>query len=46
MAYNVFSCCDETYWQGFPNAENPYTDPVANWANTRYMFVKVQPKKS
>ncbi len=29
MSYNVFSVCDETYWQGFPTAENPYTDPVA-----------------
>lgn len=45
MAYNVFSVCDETYWTGFPNAENPYTNPVANWANTKYMFVKIKPKK-
>ena len=44
MSYNVFSVCDETYWTGFPTAENPYTDPVANWANTRYMFVMIKPK--
>jgi peptide/nickel transport system substrate-binding protein len=43
MSYNVFSVCDETYWQGFPTSENPYTNPVANWANTKYMFVKITP---
>lgn len=44
MSYNVFSVCDETYWEGFPTAENPYTNPVANWANTKYMYVKIKPK--
>jgi len=44
MSYNVFSVCDETYWEGFPTAENPYTNPVANWANTKYMFVKIKAK--
>ncbi len=46
MAYNVFSVCDEYYWTGFPSAEDPYTDPVANWANTKYMYVKIKPKTS
>lgn len=46
MSYNVFSVCDETYWEGFPTAENPYTNPVANWANTKYMFVKIKQKGS
>ena len=46
MSYNVFSVCDEVYWTGFPTAEDPYTDPVANWANTRYMYVKIKPKKA
>ena len=46
MSYNVFSVCDETYWTGFPTAENPYTDPVANWANTRYMYVKIKSIKA
>jgi peptide/nickel transport system substrate-binding protein len=45
MSYNVFSVCDETYWTGFPSAEDPYTDPVPNWGNSRYMFVKIKPKK-
>ncbi|GIV79034.1 ABC transporter substrate-binding protein [Litorilinea aerophila] len=45
MSYNVFSVCDEYYWEGFPTAENPYTNPVANWANTKYMFVKIRPKQ-
>jgi len=44
MSYNVFSCCDETYWTGFPDAEHPYTDPVPNWANTKYMFPMIKPK--
>lgn len=43
MSYNVFSVCDETYWEGFPTSEDPYTNPVANWANTKYMFVKIKP---
>ncbi|MBX2999080.1 MAG: ABC transporter substrate-binding protein [Caldilineaceae bacterium] len=43
MSYNVFSVCDETYWEGFPTSEDPYTNPVANWANTKYMFVKIRP---
>ena len=43
MSYNVFSVCDETYWEGFPTAADPYTNPVANWANTKYMFVKIRP---
>ncbi|MBI1299242.1 ABC transporter substrate-binding protein [bacterium] len=46
MSYNVFSVCDETYWEGFPTAEDPYTNPVANWANSKYMFVKIRSKSS
>ena len=46
MAYNVFTVCDTTYWQGFPTAEDPYTDPVPNWANTKYMYVKVKPQEA
>ena len=45
MAYNVFTVMDETYWTGYPNAETaPYTDPVPNWANTKYMMVKLKPR--
>ena len=46
MAYNVFTVCDETYFEGFPTSENPYTNPVPNWANTKYMFAKVKPKQA
>jgi peptide/nickel transport system substrate-binding protein len=46
MSYNVFTCCDQTYWKGFPSSDNPYTDPVPNWANTRYMFVKIKSTKA
>ncbi len=46
MSYNVFTVMDETYWTGYPNAEAaPYTDPVPNWANTRYMMVKLKPRQ-
>ncbi|MBE0530465.1 MAG: ABC transporter substrate-binding protein [Rhodospirillales bacterium] len=46
MAYNVFTVMDETYWTGYPNAEtDPYTDPVPNWANTKYMMVKLRPRQ-
>ena len=43
MAYNVFTAMDQTYWTGFPTAENPYTNPVPNWGNSRYMFVRLKP---
>ncbi|MBV8565657.1 MAG: ABC transporter substrate-binding protein [Methylobacteriaceae bacterium] len=44
MSYNVFTVMDNTYWTGFPNAEtDPYTDPVPNWANTKYMMSKLKP---
>jgi len=46
MSYNVFTVMDETYWTGYPDAVNaPYTDPVPNWGNTRYMMVKLRPKQ-
>jgi peptide/nickel transport system substrate-binding protein len=44
MSYNVFTVCDETYWTGYPDSEHPYTDPVPNWANTKYMFPMLKAK--
>jgi peptide/nickel transport system substrate-binding protein len=44
MSYNVFTACDEYYWEGFPTAEHPYTDPVPNWGNTKYMFPMIKAK--
>jgi peptide/nickel transport system substrate-binding protein len=44
MSYNVFTVMDTTYWVGYPTAEDPYTDPVPNWANSRAMFVKLKPR--
>ena len=45
MSYNVFTVMDETYWTGYPSAETaPYTDPVPNWGNTRYMMAKLKPR--
>lgn len=43
FSYNVFTVCDEYYWTGYPTAKDPYTDPVPNWGNTRFMFIKLQP---
>ena len=46
MSYNVFTVMDETYWKGYPSAEDdPYTDPVPNWGNSRAMMVKLKPVK-
>ena len=42
MAYNVFTTMDTTYFTGYPTIDNPYTDPVPNWANTKYMYVKIK----
>ncbi|MDO9712708.1 ABC transporter substrate-binding protein [Paracraurococcus lichenis] len=42
MAYNVFTTVDEQYWTGYPNAEDPYTNPVTNWGNSRYMFPRLK----
>ena len=42
----AFTVMDDTYWTGYPSAERaPYTDPVPNWANTKYMMVKLKPKQ-
>lgn len=43
MAYNVFTMMDETYWTGYPTAADPYTNPVPNWGNSRYMMVRLKP---
>jgi peptide/nickel transport system substrate-binding protein len=37
---------DTTYWTGYPSADDPYTNPVSNWANTKYMFVRLKPAKA
>lgn len=44
MAYNVFTTVDETYWTGFPSVGDPYTNPVPNWGNSRYMFPRLKPR--
>lgn len=45
MAYNVFTVMDETYWKGWPTSANPYANPVPNWGNSRYVFVRLKPTK-
>ena len=46
MSYNVFTVMDETYWTGYPTAEDPYTNPVPNWGNSRYMMVQAEAGRS
>ena len=46
MAYNVFTTMDTTYFSGYPSVDDPYTDPVPNWGNTKYMYIKIKPKNA
>ena len=46
MSFNVFSAMSERYWTGYPTMENPYTDPVNNWANSRSIFTQISPAGS
>jgi peptide/nickel transport system substrate-binding protein len=43
MSFNVFSVMSERYWTGYPSSENPYANPVNNWANSRYIFTQLEP---
>jgi peptide/nickel transport system substrate-binding protein len=43
MSYNVFTICDSTYWEGCPTAADPYTNPVPNWSNSRFMMSRLKP---
>ena len=31
------------YWTGCPTSENPYANPVNNWANARYILTQLAP---
>jgi len=42
-SYNVFTVMDEFYWTGYPSINDPYTDPVPNWTNSRYMYLRLKP---
>lgn len=42
MSYNVFVALSERYWTGYPTAENPYANPVNNWANARYILTQLE----
>lgn len=43
MSYNVFTITDDTYWTGYPTASDPYTNPVPNWSNSRFMMSRLKP---
>lgn len=43
MSYNVFSIQSNRFWTGWPNAENPYANPVTNWSNAKYIFTQISP---
>lgn len=36
---------DEYYWENYPGAENPYTQPYHHWPNFKYMLPFLKPKK-
>lgn len=42
MSYNVFSSQDSTFWSGYPTFDNPYANPVTNWANGRYIMTQLK----
>ncbi|MDR0908837.1 MAG: ABC transporter substrate-binding protein [Spirochaetaceae bacterium] len=42
-SFNVFTCMDTYYWTGYPSIDDPYTDPVPNWTNSRYMYLRLKP---
>jgi peptide/nickel transport system substrate-binding protein len=41
MSFNVFVALSERYWTGYPTSENPYANPVNNWANARYILTQL-----
>ncbi|MGL1921745.1 MAG: ABC transporter substrate-binding protein [Hyphomicrobiales bacterium] len=43
MAFNVFSVQSEKHWTGWPNAKDPYANPVTNWGNSKYIFTQIKP---
>jgi peptide/nickel transport system substrate-binding protein len=43
MSFNVFVALSERYWTGYPTSENPYANPVNNWANARYILTQLAP---
>ena len=43
MSYNVFSVQSNRYWTGWPDAQNPYANPVTNWSNGKYIFTQIEP---
>jgi peptide/nickel transport system substrate-binding protein len=43
MSFNVFVAMSERYWTGYPTSENPYANPVNNWANSRYILTQLAP---
>jgi len=45
MSYNVETSMDDTYWTGYPSIKDPYTNPVPNWANSRYMMERIKPRQ-
>jgi peptide/nickel transport system substrate-binding protein len=42
MSFNVQTVMDEYYWTGYPSIDDPYANPVPNWANSRYVYLKLK----
>lgn len=43
MSYNVFAVQSNRFWTGWPSFENPYANPVTNWANARFILTQIRP---
>ena len=43
MSYNVFTVMDQTYWTGYPTADDPVHQSGPELGNSRYMMVKLKP---
>lgn len=44
MSYNVFSSQDNTFWEGYPDFDRPYANPVTNWGNSRTILTQLKQK--
>ena len=46
LAGTKFVPTNSTYWEGYPNAENPYSDPWWWWSCFKYMLPNITPTQA
>jgi peptide/nickel transport system substrate-binding protein len=44
ISFKKFTSFDDTYWQGWPNSENPTRQPLYWFIGGRFTFANVEPK--